>query len=157
MSILFRVWNGNALVAWPYMKEVSLDTIGSLPQTQGCAEFSEPCQPYTTSNPNFLVLANLLVWFCPVFLHCPTPMLILFPCPCLYTDKASPGISIPSCMRACLLSCVWFSETLWTVAARILCPWGFPGRSTGVGSHFLLQGIFPIEGLNPCLLCHLHW
>ena len=26
---------------------------------------------------------------------------------------------------------------------RILSPWNFPGKSTGVGCHFLLQGIFP--------------
>ena len=23
---------------------------------------------------------------------------------------------------------------------RLLCPWDFPGKSTGVGCHFLLQG-----------------
>ena len=27
-------------------------------------------------------------------------------------------------------------------------PWNFQGKSTGVGCHFLLQGIFPIQGLN---------
>ena len=27
----------------------------------------------------------------------------------------------------------------------------FPGRSAGVGCHFLLQGIFPTQGLNPGL------
>ena len=27
-----------------------------------------------------------------------------------------------------------------------------PGKNTGVGCHFLLQGIFPTQGLNPCLL-----
>ena len=32
------------------------------------------------------------------------------------------------------------------------CPWNFPGKSTGVGCHFLLQGIFPTQGWNPCLL-----
>ena len=37
---------------------------------------------------------------------------------------------------------------------RLLCSWDFPGRNTGVGSHFLLQGIFLIQGLNLCLL---HW
>ena len=26
---------------------------------------------------------------------------------------------------------------------RLLCPWDFPGKDTGVGGHFLLQGIFP--------------
>ena len=29
-----------------------------------------------------------------------------------------------------------------------------PGKNTGVGCHALLQGIFPTQGSNPCLL---HW
>ena len=40
---------------------------------------------------------------------------------------------------------------------RLLSLWDFPGKNTGVGCHFLLQGIFPTQGLNPCLLCPLHW
>ena len=36
--------------------------------------------------------------------------------------------------------------------ARLLCPWDFPGMNTGVGCHALLQGIFPIQGLNSCLI-----
>ena len=36
--------------------------------------------------------------------------------------------------------------------ARVLiCPWDFPGKSTRVDCHFLLQGIFPTQGLNPGL------
>ena len=35
--------------------------------------------------------------------------------------------------------------------ARLLGPWNFPGKSIGVGCHFLLQGIFPTWGLNPVL------
>ena len=34
----------------------------------------------------------------------------------------------------------------------LLCPWDFPGKSTGVGCHFLLQGIFLAQGSNLCLL-----
>ena len=34
----------------------------------------------------------------------------------------------------------------------MLHPWDFPGKSTGVGYHFLLQRIFPTQGLNPGLL-----
>ena len=37
---------------------------------------------------------------------------------------------------------------------RLLCPWNFPGKNTGVGCHFLLQGIFLTKGLNLGLL---HW
>ena len=36
--------------------------------------------------------------------------------------------------------------------ARLLCSWNFPGKNTGVGNYFLLQGIFLTQGLNPGLL-----
>ena len=36
--------------------------------------------------------------------------------------------------------------------SRPLCPWGSPGRSTGVGCHALLQGIFLTRGSNSGLL-----
>ena len=36
--------------------------------------------------------------------------------------------------------------------ARLLCPQDFPGKNTGLGCHFLLQGIFPTLGSNPDLL-----
>ena len=41
--------------------------------------------------------------------------------------------------------------------ARLLCPWDSVGKNTGMGCHDLLQGIFPTQGLNPCLLSLLHW
>ena len=43
--------------------------------------------------------------------------------------------------------------------ARLLYPWDSPGKNPGVGCHccFLLQGIFPAQQLNPCLLLLLHW
>ena len=31
---------------------------------------------------------------------------------------------------------------------RLLYPWDSPGKNTGVGCHFLLQGIFPTKGSN---------
>ena len=31
-------------------------------------------------------------------------------------------------------------------------PWNYPGQSIGVGSHSILQGIFPTQGSNPGLL-----
>ena len=40
--------------------------------------------------------------------------------------------------------------------ARLLDPWNSPGQNTGVGSHSILQGIFPAQGLNPGLL-HCWW
>ena len=44
------------------------------------------------------------------------------------------------------------------IAGRSL-PAESPGKpkNTGLGCHFLLQGIFPSQGLNLHLLCLLHW
>ena len=53
-------------------------------------------------------------------------------------------------MLSCF-SCVQLFETLWITIH--LCPWDSPGKNTGVGCHFLHQGIFPIQGSNlRCLL-----
>ena len=51
--------------------------------------------------------------------------------------------------------CSAMFDSLWPHGlqpARLLCPWGSPGKNTGVGCHFLLQGIFLTQGLNPGLL-----
>ena len=37
---------------------------------------------------------------------------------------------------------------------RLLCPWDFPSKNTGMGCHFLLQGTSPTQGSNPSFL---HW
>ena len=64
-------------------------------------------------------------------------------------------------MYSIMFSRVWLFPTPWTVASRPLCPWDSPGKNTGVGCHALLQGIFPTQGLNVCLLlCRrilYHW
>ena len=57
-----------------------------------------------------------------------TSILLLFRC-----------FLLPVCMHA--QSCL--TVTPWTVAHQHLCPWDCSGRNTGVGCHFLLQGIFP--------------
>ena len=51
------------------------------------------------------------------------------------------------------------SDSLWPhglLLARLLCSWNFPGKNPGAGCHFLLQGIFLTQRLNPSLLHLLH-
>ena len=43
------------------------------------------------------------------------------------------------------------------MSSRLLCPQDSPSKNTGVGCHFLLQGIFPTQGWNLQLLRLLHW
>ena len=47
--------------------------------------------------------------------------------------------------------------TPWTVYFQAPLSMGFSSKNTGVGCRALLQGIFLIQGLNPQLLCLLHW
>ena len=57
--------------------------------------------------------------------------------------------------------CEWVSESLLVVSDSLwphglYSPWNSPGQNTGIGSLFLLQGIFPTQGLNPGLP-HCRW
>ena len=52
---------------------------------------------------------------------------------------------------------IWLFAILWTVAYQASLSIRFSGKSTGVSCHFLLQGIFSTQGLNPYLFRLLHW
>ena len=60
-----------------------------------------------------------------------------------------------------LFSCFTLSDFLYfpygLQFVRLLCPWNSLGKSTRVGCHALLQGIFLTQGLKLCLLYLLHW
>ena len=49
-------------------------------------------------------------------------------------------------------SCLTLGDPVDCSPTRLLCPWDSPGKNIGVGCHFLLQWIFPTQGLNPGLL-----
>ena len=55
------------------------------------------------------------------------------------------------------LSCSILCNSMDCSLPGFSCPWKFPGKNAGVGCHFLLQGIFPTQGLILCLLHLLHW
>ena len=50
------------------------------------------------------------------------------------------------------LSRIWLLQHHGLKPARRLCPWDSLGKNTGVGCHFLLQGIFLTQGSNLGLL-----
>ena len=56
-----------------------------------------------------------------------------------------------------LQSCPTLLRHYGLYPTRLLCPWDSPGNNTGVGCLVLLQGVFPTQGLNPCLLRLLHY
>ena len=70
----------------------------------------------------------------------------------LRTQTASPTLNWGGAglMRVC-------AKCYGLLATRLLCLWNSPGKNTGVGCHFLFQGIFSTQRLNPLLLHLLHW
>ena len=56
-----------------------------------------------------------------------------------FLPKINPRCPISWWSEVKSLSCVQIFATPWTVAYQAPRPWNFPGKSTGVGCHFLLQ------------------
>ena len=57
------------------------------------------------------------------------------------------------CAQSCLTPC----NPVNCTPPGSLSPWDFPGKNTGVGCHFLSQGIILTQRLNPLFLWLLHW
>ena len=70
-------------------------------------------------------------------------------------DTVQSAVSVPvvNCVHACLVTklCLTFCDTM-DQPARLLCPWDFPGKNTGEGCLFLLQGTFWTQRSNPGVL-----
>ena len=66
---------------------------------------------------------------------------------CLQIEIVAVGNTIKTESASCsVMSDSLWSRRLWPT--RLLSPWDFPGKNTGVGCHSLLQGIFLTQGLN---------
>ena len=79
----------------------------------------------------------------------------------LYMPQTDPTLSSSSrCVHVRAKSLQWCPALCapldWSPPVSS-CPWESPGKDTRVGCHALLQGIFPPQGSNPCLLHLLHW
>ena len=70
----------------------------------------------------------------------------------LYLDLVVPSMSAISTLGA--QSCLISLGLHGLLPTRLLCPWGFPDKTTGVGCHFLLRGIFLTQRSN---LRPPHW
>ena len=80
------------------------------------------CLNHSQSNGFWLLCIATDTWYCPFF--------------CLVVAQSCPTLCDP----------MDYSPN------RLLYPWDSPSKNTGVGCHFLLQGIFPTQGSNPRLL-----
>ena len=76
--------------------------------------------------------------------------LTLFP----NTRKGFPSGSVVKKVKVLVTQLCLTLCDLMDCSHQLLCPWDSPGKNTGVGRHFLLQGIFQTKGSNPHLL---HW
>ena len=68
----------------------------------------------------------------------------------LFVPSKHPVLVFFCCTHVCMLTHVPLFATPMDCSppARLLCPWDFPGKTTGVGRHCLVQGTFPSQGWN---------
>ena len=69
----------------------------------------------------------------------------------LYTTKICSSGSNLQCGGLVAKLCTTLATT-WTLACQAPLSLGFSGKNAGTDCHFLLQGIFLTQGLNPSLL-----
>ena len=72
---------------------------------------------------------------------------------CVYSFLPVSFLCVCSVTHSCLTLC----DPLDCVTHQAPLSMEFSRRDAGVGSNFLLQGIFPTQGSNPHLLHLLHW
>ena len=67
----------------------------------------------------------------------------------------------PVCVWVCVYSvtqsCPTLCDPMGLWPTRLPRLWDFPGKNTGAGCHFLLQGLFLDQESKLCLLHLLHW
>ena len=104
-------------------------------------------------------LSHCVFWFLRYCLHTTAhfslsgwPIVSISLCNEGVTDECH-GHAVVSCLTSVSFSVVSDSLLLHGLQpSRLLCPWNSLGKNTGVGSHALLQGIFPTQALNLSLL-----
>ena len=107
---------------------------------------ASPCSTFLLAPETFALLSSLktLKFFLnSKALHMPSPVPDMFFSIVLVVDLMPLGYKFIH--FACFVNIYIYIHRL------LLCPWDSPGKNTGMGCHFLLQGIFT-QGSIPCLL-----
>ena len=71
---------------------------------------------------------------------------------CVFPYKDHIRFNVCVCACSVVFNSLW-PHGLWLI--RLLCPWDFPGKNSGVGCHFLLwESSWPRDRIHiPCILC----
>ena len=142
MSLLFNMLSRLVIAFLPRSKHL----LASWLQSPSTAIFGAQENKYVTvfivslyichevMGPNTIIYVFWMLSFKPSFsLSCFTFIKRLFSSSLFFCYKCL-GLSL------CVFSRVWLLATLGLYPTRLLWPWNFPGKNTGVGCHFFLQG-----------------
>ena len=95
---------------------------------------------------------HVSLWICG-FWSLSSLIISLFPHLLLYPLSSN---LLYACVLSCLC-CVWLYATLWTIACQTPLSMGFSRQEFWRGLPCPPPRDFTTQGLNPCLLCLLHW
>ena len=125
----------------------NLDSMSPISESEVTQSFPTLCDLVDCSLPSSsvheILQARILEWVAISFSN--------KTCVCTHT------LCVCVCVCVCVYSIMSNFVTHGLQPTRLLCPWNFPGNNTGMGCHFLVQGIFPTQSSNPHLLSLLHW
>ena len=133
-----------------------LSYLPPFPTPLGCHRAPDLYSLHHTANPHWLSILHTVMYRFPCY--SPSSSNPLLPPP--YPQTCSLGLHLHCCPADRFISdgggevaksCLTLVIT-WTAAHQSPLSMSFPGKNTGVGCHFLLQEIFPTQGLNLHLL-----
>ena len=133
-------WNYQSIDNWLFVHAKSLQSCPILVNLMDCSPSGSSVQ------------ARILV-DCHALLQGIFPTQGLNPCLLclLHWQVGSLPLVPPEKVKVKSLSLVQLFATLGLEPTELLRPWDSPGKNTGVGYHFLLQGIFLTQWSNPGL------
>ena len=135
---------------WAWLLQASSSGAGNRPKPKGAV--AELLWVWNCLSVGRTTVHKLAIWWWTCLLKMALSLQLHFSFTASNLDPKAPMKTLLSMLVLC--------DSLWAhglLPARLLRPWDFPGKNTGVGCHFLLQGIFLTQGSNTYLLHLLHW
>ena len=135
---------------WAWLLQASSSGAGNRPKPKGAV--AELLWVWNCLSVGRTTVHKLAIWWWTCLLKMALSLQLHFSFTASNLDPKAPMKTLLSMLVLC--------DSLWAhglLPARLLHPWDFPGKNTGVGCHFLLQGIFLTQGSNTYLLHLLHW
>ena len=120
-------------------------------ESEWLAKDNPETNPITIRPETVSHVAEQLSWVplpCCSLPRCLLPIKSLALSACVSSDNSFPSVRQESILGAPERGAAFLQQSHGLEPTRLLCPWNFLGKNTGVGCHSLLQRVFLTQGWN---------